>query len=222
MFTLTNSTRTLAKSRNFVHTQTTGLIDQAISAEHFTDKLERNAQIAYKKVSDKVMDGQWPLSIGELQKSHETLCGELQTGGGQMNFGEALRYQASCGELINSIKSANTSRDRITALAEHTARCEGMQIFLDHNSTVHRLALEAHMDMFLGKAQRPPIDQDAYFAAVEKAQNGNSKPLVKLIENNQEQGAKVLSWTERMSLDYKQNLGPDYAVSHKPDSGLGY
>lgn len=191
--------------RNFAHTQKSGLIDQGMSAEDFTKELRRNAQTAYDRASDKVMHGEWPLSAKDLKEAHKDICGDLQTGGGDVTPGGDFRYHASFGRLKNDVATAYTSRDRITALAEHTARCEGMKMFDDHNSTVHRLALEAHMDMFLGKAQRPAIDQDVYRAAVEKAQNGDSKPLAKLIEQNQEAGMRLVDQTQR--------LGPDYSTS---------
>ena len=205
MFTLANSNRPLANTRDFAHTQASGLIDQNMSAGGFTRALQVNAQAAYERASTIVSEGQWPLSVNELGKVHKQMCRGLQTGGGAMNEGELLRYQASCGRLFNDVGSSNSSRDRITALAEHTARCEGMKIFTDHNSTVHRLALEAHMDMFLGKAKRPSIDQDDYLAAVAKAQLGDSTSLAKLIEKNQEAGMRLQDQTQR--------LGPDYSTS---------
>lgn len=99
MFTLTNHRQALAATREFAHTQSSGLIDPGITAETFTEKLQRNAQIVYAIASDAGMRGQWPLPIEELRRVHRGLCAGLQTGGGELDPHEASKYEASCATL---------------------------------------------------------------------------------------------------------------------------
>jgi hypothetical protein len=84
-----------------------------------------------------------------------------------------------------------------------------MQLFSDHNSTVVRLALEAQMDMFLGRANRPAVDQGNYLQAVEEAQNGRTDNLAFMIKRNHEM---AIDAKRGLELNQTQKLGPDYST----------
>lgn len=209
MFTLSSSSKTLAETRDFAHTQATGLINPNLSAEQFTRRLQKNAQEAYERARDKVLEGQWPLPLPELENAHEKLCEGLQKVGGQMDLAEATKYNESCDILRQDIGAAKTAQERLHPLAAHVARCEEMRIFRDHNSAVHRLALESHMDMFLGPSNRAAVNQSNYVDAVKQAQNGDLKPLADLIEKNHQQGVKTTVY------DPPQKLKSDYEISQE-------
>lgn len=206
MFTITNDQKTLDELRDFENTRANGLIDQKMTAEQFTKELKINAQNAYEWLSNK---GTWPPNLEDLSQVHLTLCGDLQKGGGILDAAESAKYEASCRQMISDIKTDN-SQQRLIALAAHTARCEGIELFKDHNSTVNRLALEAQMDIFLGRAQRPGVDQENYLQAVDLAQKGNPKVFADLIESNHRQAvdAKQEIWQFQ-----RQTLGPDYSTN---------
>lgn len=204
MFTLNNPDLELAESRNYAHTQRMGLIDPKMTAEAFTERFQSNAQKAYAAAGS---GGEWPLSIESLQKMHKTMCEGLQTVGGQLNQSEVLKYSASCEAFVDRMALAQTPRDRAMALAEHTARCEGMSLFMDHNSSVHRLALESYMDVFFGKAQRPAVPQENYQEALQKAQWGQSGNLADLIQSNQRQAEEAKA---TLSMEKTQQLKSDY------------
>jgi hypothetical protein len=205
MFTLTDDQKSLEQVRDFANTKANGLVERSMSAEKFTQQFQVNAQIAYKWLTDK---GSWPPSIEDLKTVHETLCERLQKGGGEVNPDEVSRYNASCSQFVADVKDANGDQ-RIVALAAHTARCESMQLFSDHNSTVVRLALEAQMDMFLGRANRPAVDQGNYLQAVEEAQNGRTDNLAFMIKRNHEM---AIDAKRGLKLEQTQKLGSDYST----------
>jgi hypothetical protein len=206
MFTITNHQKTLDELRDFEHSRASGLIDPQMTAEKFTERLTENAQDSYEWLNNK---GTWPPSVEDLSKIHKTLCKNLQNGGGVFYESGAIKYEESCRQMIKDI-GADNSHQRLRALAAHTARCEGIELFKDHNSTVNRLALEAQMDIFLGRAQRPGVDQGNYLQAVELAQKGNPQVFADLIESNHRQAvdAKQEIWQFQ-----RQTLGPDYSTN---------
>ena len=218
MFTITNHIRSLEETRDFANTQANGLIDRSMSAEKFTRELQSNAQQAYNWVTDK---GSWPLSIADLKEVHKVLCGDLQTGGGVCDPKAAQSYEQACKEFQTNVYEAKESlhqtperaQEKVTiAIAEHLARCEAIPLFADHNSTVNRLACEVNMDMILGRAQRPGVDQGHYVQALQEAQNGSPKNLAFMIANNHNQAleAKKELWPFQT-----QELGPDYTNNWK-------
>ncbi|MBB5040553.1 hypothetical protein [Prosthecobacter dejongeii] len=207
MFTITNHQKTLDELRNFENTRERGLIDPQMTAEKFTERLNENAQDSYEWLTNK---GTWPPSLEDLKQVHKTLCRDLQNGGGYIeDEAQALKYEESCRQMIKDMGTDN-SQQRLIALAAHTARCEGIELFKDHNSTVNRLALEAQMDIFLGRAQRPGVDQANYLQAVDLAQKGNPQVFADLIESNHRQAvdAKQEIWQFQ-----RQTLGPDYSTN---------
>jgi hypothetical protein len=218
MFTLVNPDKSLAEARNFAHTQETGLNDPTITAEEFTERMQLKSQKAYAFVSDRVERGAWPLTIDDLKQAHETMCEGLQTIGGKLNLEEVPKYEASCKKFVEEIGSAISQNQMVLAMASHTARCEGIQLFEDHNSGVHRIALEANMDMVLGKAQRPGTDQEYYQRVVQEAQMGKPEGLASLIQRNHD---LAMDAKRGLPMEKTQTLGPDVSTNWRhQDPGM--
>lgn len=216
MFTLVNPDESLESVRDYANTKAQGLLLQGMSAEDFTARISRNAQAAYDWAAGKIYGtGEATLSAEDIAKIHQTLCGSLQKGGGVLDPKEAARYNESREQLINDFSQwhARAGHDqRIEAIANHTARCEGIRLFPDHSSTVCRVALEAYMDNEFGPAVRPGESQQNYLDAVVKAQNGNSQDLCYLIKNNHQ---KAVDAGNKIWPGQSQTLGPDYSTNWK-------
>lgn len=193
-------------------------MDPTITAEKFTQEMSVNSQKAYAFVSDRVERGAWPLTIDDLKQAHESMCRGLQTIGGKLNLEEVPKYEASCEKFVKDMGAAISQDQMVLAMASHTARCEGIQLFEDHNSGVHRIALEANMDMVLGKAQRPGTDQEYYQRVVQEAQMGKPEGLAFLIQGNHD---LAMDAKRGLHMGKTQTLGPDVSTNWRDqDPGM--